>query len=76
MLEELAAATSSLELARDSSQLQHVVEGLLAHFFSEHQTCYNSSDVKWFLNIVNQQTQWQATYLMNEVIEVSPPTVH
>lgn len=70
VFEELTGVQPPIALTRDSHQVRHVAEGLLGHFFSEHHTSYHQDDVWWFLDIANQQSQWQATFLMNEVIEV------
>lgn len=57
------------ESVRTGNQVEEIMEGLLAHFFSEHQSSYHVEDIHWFLEIANLQSQWQVTYLMNEVID-------
>ena len=52
------------------------MEGLLAHFFSFHQTSYHPNDIRWLLEMANLQTQWQATYLMSEIVEVRVCAYH
>ena len=55
----------------DSDQMRHVLEGVLAHFFSIHRNSYHDEDIKLFLKLANRQTKWLATYGMDEVIDVS-----
>ena len=69
-LETMTGSELSSALAKDSPQVRHTIEGLLEHFFSEHLMTYHPDDISWFLRIANQQTHWQATFLMNEVIGV------
>ena len=57
------------EFPRETYPVEDIFEGLLAHFFSKHQSSYNLEDIRWFLQIANRQFQWQAKYLMNEVID-------
>lgn len=54
----------------NAAQVRHIIEGLLAHFFSLHQTSYHPEDIRWLLEMANLQTHWQATYLMSEIVEV------
>ena len=70
VFEQLTGAQPPVALTRDSPQVRYMAEGLLGHFFSEHHTFYHESDIWWFLDIANKQSQWQTTFLMNEVIEV------
>ena len=69
ILEELCGG-SGVGTGVESSQIRHIVEGLLAHFFSLHQTSYHPEDVRWLLNMANLQSHWQATYLMSTIVEV------
>lgn len=55
----------------DKDQMRHVLEGILAHFFSVHRSLYHDEDIKLFLKLANRQTRWLATYGMDEVIDVS-----
>lgn len=55
----------------DKDQMRHILEGVLAHFFTVHRSSYDDDDVMLFLKIANRQTRWLATYGMDEVIEVS-----
>lgn len=55
----------------EKDQMRHVLEGILAHFFSVHHSLYHDEDVKLFLKLANRQTRWLATYGMDEVIDVS-----
>ena len=71
ILEELSGHASSQEVTTDPTQVRHIVEGLLSHFFSLHQTSYHRDDVRWLLEMANLQTHWQATYLMSEIVEAS-----
>ena len=57
------------ESLRIRNQIEEIMEGLFAHFFSEHQSSYHVEDIRWFLEIANLQSQWQVNYLMNEVID-------
>ena len=70
ILEELCDSSSSFGSGTDSAQIRHIVEGLLAHFFSVHLTAYHPDDVRCLLEMANMQTQWQATYLMSTIVEV------
>ena len=70
ILEELLNDSPTFVAESDPSQIRHIVEGLLAHFFSVHLTAYNSEDILWLLEMANMQTQWQATYLLSEILEV------
>ena len=58
-------------LGRGNHVLKDVLEGLLAHFFSEHQCVYHEEDIRWVFEVSNQQSQWQVSYLMNEVIDAA-----
>ena len=69
-IETLTGSKISFSLTMENPQVRHVLEGLLEHFFSEHLSAYNPADIRWFLETANQQTYWQATYLMDEVIGV------
>ena len=57
------------EFRTETYQVEDIFEGLLAHFFCKHQSSYNLQDIRWFLQIANRQFQWQANYLINEVID-------
>ncbi len=70
ILEELSSSSPSFGTGSDPSQVRHIVEGLLAHFFSLHQSSYHPDDIRWLLEMANLQTHWQATYLMSEIVEV------
>jgi len=63
-------STPSFGAGSDSTQIRHIVEGLLAHFFSLHQSSYHPQDMRWLLEMANLQTHWQATYLISEIVEV------
>ena len=69
-IETLTGSKFSFSLTVENPQVRHVFEGLLEHFFSEHLRTYDPADIRWFLETANQQTYWQATYLMDEVIGV------
>ena len=71
-VEALTGVKFPSALSKDNPQVRHFVEGLFAHFFSEHQVSFNHEDVQWFLEIANAQSHWQATFLINEIIEVKP----
>ena len=58
----------------NKDQMRHILEGLLAHFFSVHRNSYNDDDVMFFLRIANQQRRWLATFGMDEVVDVSYET--
>ena len=51
--------------------MRHVLEGVLAHFFSVYRDLYHDEDITLFLKLANRQTKWLATYGMDEVIDVS-----
>jgi len=70
ILEELRNSANLYDVGMDSAQIRHIVEGLLAHFFSGHLTSYHPADVTWLLEMANRQTQWQATCLMSTIVEV------
>ena len=70
ILEELKNSSPSFGAGSDSAQVRHIVEGLLAHYFSLHQSSYHPEDIRWLLEMANLQTHWQATYLMSEIVEV------
>lgn len=55
----------------DKDQMRHVLEGILAHFFSVDRSSYHDEDITLFLKLANRQTRWLATYGMDEVIDVS-----
>lgn len=55
----------------DKDQMRHVLEGVLAHFFSVHRSLYHDEDITLFLKLANRQTKWLATYGMDDVIDVS-----
>ena len=55
----------------DKDQMRHILEGLLAHYFSVHCNSYNDGDMKFFLKMANQQRRWLATYGMDDVVGVS-----
>lgn len=57
--------------ATDKDQMRHILEGVLAHFFSAHRSSYDDDDIMLFLKLANRQTIWLATYGMDEVINVS-----
>ena len=65
--EELVVVNQTTE----KDQMRHILEGVLAHFFSVHRSSYDDDDIKLFLKIANRQEKWLATYGMDEVIEVS-----
>ena len=69
-IETLTGSKFSFSFTMENPQVRHVFEGLLEHFFSEHLSTYHPADIRWFLETANQQTYWQATYLMDEVIGV------
>ena len=51
---ENAGLNSSLPSDYNES-IRIILEGLLAHFFSPERQCYNSEDIRWFLNLANSQ---------------------
>ena len=53
---------------KGSSIFRGVLEGLFAHFFSEQQLVCDEDDVHWFLEIANEQHQWQVSSLLKEGI--------
>lgn len=57
----------------DKDQIRHILEGVLAHFFSAYRGSYDREDIMLFLRMANRQTTWLATYGMDEVIDVSYP---
>ena len=36
------------------------MEGLFAHFFSADRRAYHPEDVRWFLELANEQVEWKA----------------
>ena len=36
------------------------MEGLFAHFFSADRRAYHPEDVRWFLELANEQVEWRA----------------
>ena len=57
----------------DKDQMRHILEGVLAHFFSAYRGSYDREDIILFLRMANRQITWLATYGMDEVIDVSYP---
>ena len=54
----MEAIIASGFLSRRNAAIRLVIEGLLAHFFSQDRPSYSSDDAVWFLELANQQTQW------------------
>lgn len=75
-LRDVAKVVQEELKSASNARIRNVVEGLLAHFFSSHRPNYPAEDILFFLEVANLQTQWQATFLMNEVIDVCPSTDH
>ena len=55
-------------LSTRSTIVRDVMEGLFAHFFSEQQPIYDEDDVHSFLEMANEQHQWQVSPPSNEGI--------
>lgn len=60
-LKVLTGSCVVTSLSTRSTIVRDVVEGLFAHFFSEQQPIYDEDDVHWFLEMANEQHQWQVS---------------
>ena len=48
------------------------MEGFFAHFFSPYRWGYHTEDVKWFLELINEQEQWGANPLQCSAVVDAP----
>ena len=66
---EIISETSfSPSLHRDNHSVRLLMEGLFAHYFSSQRRGYHYEDVRWFLQLANEQEQWGANPLEHSVV--------
>ena len=57
-MEILSTTSFSPVLHRDNDTVRILLEGLFAHFFSAERQSYHPNDVRWFMELANEQQQW------------------
>ena len=60
------AEVTSIVCNHDSCSVRLLMEGLFAHFFSPYRKHYNTEDIQWFLELANEQEQWEANPLEHD----------
>ncbi len=67
-VEVLSETAFSPGLYQDNQKVRLLMEGLFAHFFSPYRPSYHPEDARWFMELANDQLQWQVTDLSRSVI--------
>ena len=59
-MEVLTSTLFTPSLHRNDQGVRRLLEGLFAHFFSADRRAYHPEDVRWFLELANEQVEWRA----------------
>ena len=70
-VEVLTSYSFTPNLHRDNQGVRRLMEGLFAHFFSADRRGYHPEDVRWFLELANEQDEWKANVYEEDVGVVS-----
>lgn len=69
VIQELIGSSVDVALQHHNTQLQRILEGLMAHFFSTHLPAYNVQDIQWFLEMANKNVQWNVEHMSHQLVE-------
>jgi len=67
-LQQLIDVVLGVLMHKNTKYIAYVVEGLLEHCFSEYRKEYHPEDIRWFLELVNQQL-WDEIYPTDSTIK-------
>jgi len=67
-LQQLIDVVLGVLMHKNTKYIAYVVEGLLDHCFSEYRKEYHPEDIRWFLELVNQQL-WDEIYPTGSTIK-------
>ena len=70
-VEVLTSTMFTPNLHRNDQGVRRLMEGLFAHFFSADRRAYHTEDVRWFLELANEQVEWKANVYEQDVGVVS-----
>ena len=74
-VEVVSSTGFSAHLHRGNTPVRLVMEGLFAHFFSPDRPTYDSADVRWFLQLANEQGHWCCLPFQEEEEEGVEPSL-
>lgn len=67
-MQQLIDVVLGVLMHKNTKYIAYVVEGLLEHCFSEYRKEYHPEDIRWFLELVNQQL-WDEIYPTDSTIK-------